>query len=309
MTAWASFRPVDVHALAPGGVDAFRDLIGAVGTAYDPGALELIRRRIATLLSLPADVLPVLAVPPAAQLADLAAWPTSSAFADIDRVAIGFAEQFVIDIAAVSPADRQQLGEVFEARTFPFVQALYVLDQVARLSGVLRQLFGASPLDGGPAVEALELWPAMERMMTAVMTIQGVDPLTAELVRLRGARLHNCQICQSRRRVAAAIDDAALLEDPQPIETADIENHQRAALLLTDAILLHPGAVPAATLQAVTAHLTPEHALEVSLLVAHNAANKIAVALGADAPTVTDGVEYFDVNAQGVYAYGLPSPL
>ena len=33
--------------------------------------------------------------------------------------------------------------------------------------------------------------------------------------------------------------------------------------------------------------------------VVRNAANKIAVALGADAPQVADGVEFFDVDANG----------
>ena len=33
--------------------------------------------------------------------------------------------------------------------------------------------------------------------------------------------------------------------------------------------------------------------------VVRNAANKIAVALGSDAPEVTDGIEYYDIDAGG----------
>lgn len=308
MTTRSRFSREEVHALAPRAVDAFRDLLGALSAADDAGGLEVVRRRIAVLLSLPSDVLPVLGQAPPAKLAELAAWPTSAAFADVDRVTLGFAEQFVMDVAAVSTEDRQQLGDALGAATFPFVQAVYVLDQVARLSGVIRQLLGDSPLDTDPHAGPAELWPAIERMMRAVITIRGLDPLTAELVRLRGARLHNCRVCQSRRRVTAVAAGAALLEHPRPADTAGLENYQRAALLLTDAILLSPGSVPAEVIEAVTTHLAPELALEVAMLVAHNAANKIAVALGADAPTVTDGVEYYDVDEVGEYAYGLPLP-
>jgi hypothetical protein len=42
-------------------------------------------------------------------------------------------------------------------------------------------------------------------------------------------------------------------------------------------------------------------------LVSHNAANKIAVALGADDPVVADGIEYFELEA-GRYRYGLVPP-
>jgi alkylhydroperoxidase family enzyme len=309
MTDWTRFGREDVRAIAPAAVDAFRDLIAAVGAADDAAGLEVVRRRIAMVLSVPSDVLPVLAPPPPAKLADLAAWPTSPAFDDVDRVRLEFAEQFVIDVAAVSATDRQRLSDALGAATFPFVQSVYVLDHVARLSAVIRQIFGASPLDAELPGESRELWPAMECMMAAVMTIGGLDPLTAELVRLRGARVHNCRVCQSRRRVAAVVDDATLLEDPHAVDAAGLDDAQRAALHLTDAILLNPGTIPAAVTNAVTTYLTPQHALEVAMLVAHNAANKIAVALAADAPTVTQGVEFFEVDTAGGYEYGLPSPL
>lgn len=308
MTAWKRLSDDEVRALAPNAIDAFRSLIGAVTSAYDPVRLELLRRRIAMLLSLPHDVLPALAELPAAQLADLAAWPTSPAFTATDRTMLEFSEQFVMDVAGLSTSDRQRLGEALGDATFPVVQAIYVLDHVARLSAVVRQVFGTSPLAAGLPTEPLELWPAMEDMMTAVITIRGLDPLTAELVRLRGARLHHCRVCQSRRRVAAVVEDAALLENPQPADNADLESHQRAALLLTDAILLNPSRLPAAVIQDVITHLTPERALEVAMLVAHNAANKIAVALGADAPSVAQGIEFFEVDSAGNYAYGLPLP-
>ena len=39
-----------------------------------------------------------------------------------------------------------------------------------------------------------------------------------------------------------------------------------------------------------------------------NAANKIAVALQADAPHVSDGVEIYDIDERGEAVYGLSLP-
>ncbi len=57
--------------------------------------------------------------------------------------------------------------------------------------------------------------------------------------------------------------------------------------------------MPAEVVDAANEHLTPEQVVEVVLDVTRNAANKIAVALGADAATVTDGVELFTTDADG----------
>jgi hypothetical protein len=149
MTEWGNFSREQVRALAPDAVDSFRTVVAAVGTAYDVTSLELVRRRVSSLLSVPFDVLPELTSAP----------PATSP--DLDGVAAEFAEQFVLDVAGITSAARQQLGEVLGASTFPFVQAVYVLDQVARLSAVVRQVFGASPFDVPATADAGELWPAM----------------------------------------------------------------------------------------------------------------------------------------------------
>ena len=69
-----------------------------------PEILELARLRIAQMLG--AD--PALTAPPvvvaldAARLAELRQWPTSVRFGDVERVALGFAEQLVVDAQGVS---------------------------------------------------------------------------------------------------------------------------------------------------------------------------------------------------------------
>ena len=47
------------------------------------------------------------------------------------------------------------------------------------------------------------------------------------------------------------------------------------------------------------AHLTDAEIVEIVLDLVRNAANKIAVSLGGDEAVVTDGVEFYDVDATG----------
>ena len=57
--------------------------------------------------------------------------------------------------------------------------------------------------------------------------------------------------------------------------------------------------MPEATLAAVRRELAAHEVVEVVLDVVRNAANKIAVALGADAPEVTEGVQWFRTDHDG----------
>ena len=60
-----------------------------------------------------------------------------------------------------------------------------------------------------------------------------------------------------------------------------------------------PTAIPDDVVADVRRHLTDAEAVEVVLDVVRNAANKIAVALRADAPEVTEGVQLFTTDADG----------
>ena len=134
--------------------------------------------------------------------------------------------------------------------------------------------------------------------------------MTSELVRLRGARQHNCRLCQSlrsRSALLAGADDElfALVDDPG----ADtLTPRHRVALLLTDAIIWHPARVDDELVAAVRRELTPPERAELVLDVMRNAANKIAVALQADAPHVSSGIEIYDIDAEGDAVYGLARP-
>jgi alkylhydroperoxidase family enzyme len=308
LAGWAGLSPPAARDLLPDALAAFDVVLSAVGTAADPPLLELVRRRIATLLQIPAELVAPLAPIDDAKLAALAQWPTDPVFSAVERVCLGFAEQFVIDVAGVTAADRASLTTALGDAGFGFVQALYVLDHGARLAVVLRQLFDGDIVIAGTDSRGVALWPALEQWMSAVARLHSVDPLTAELVRLRGARAHHCRLCSSRRRASAASENAALLEAADVMDRPDISPAQRVAVEFTDAVLLRPGTIPPTVLAAVRHSFTPQQAGEIAVLIAHNAANKIAVALGADQPTVDDGVEYFEVSPSGEYAYGVAAP-
>ena len=113
----------------------------------------------------------------------------------------------------------------------PFVQALYVIDVFQRGRIALARLYGS---DFGPAPppEKGELWPALEEFMRVVALGSALDPLTTELIRLRGARAHQCRICQSRLSVRAldATGDHSAFQAIDHYEESDLPERHKAAL-------------------------------------------------------------------------------
>jgi hypothetical protein len=66
-----------------------------------------------------------------------------------------------------------------------------------------------------------------------------------------------------------------------------------------------PGHLDPAAVADLVGHTSPAQQVELVLDVTRNALNKIAVALGADAAHVKDGVEIYDVEPDGSLVYGL----
>src|SRR5205085_8348545 len=122
-----------------------------------------------------------------------------------------FAEQFVVDVSGITDAHRTELAAALGDAMVPFVQALYVVDMFQRGRIALARLYGCD-FGPAPAPEDGELWPALEEFMRVVALGSALDPLTTEIIRLRGARAHRCRICQSRLSVRAL--DAAGNESP-----------------------------------------------------------------------------------------------
>jgi alkylhydroperoxidase family enzyme len=219
---------------------------------------------------------------------------------DLSHPAVAeLAEQFALDVAGVDETQRSAYLAATGERAFAVVQQIYVHDLVPRVRAVLATLGSPTPEAG--AISQGDTWSLLESFMGAVARLDSLDPALTELVRLRGARLHDCAVCKSRRSLDA-IDAGATDADFAAVDfwaTSTLDARTKAALGLVDAIVLTPYDVPAATVAAARAELSEAEIVEVVLDVMRNAANKIAVALGADAATVTNGIELFRTDADG----------
>ena len=206
-----------------------------------------------------------------------------------------FAEQMVIDVASVTPDVRAAGLAELGADAPVFVLAVWAEDMKIRSGAAWHQIFGEA-WQPNPAASPINPWAAHERFLLEVAKLTALDPVTSELVRLRGARAHDCRLCQSRRNVTA-LDLAGrrgLFDDPDP---GGISDAQALSLQVVDAFVWEPIQWPPGLGTRVVDAFGPSGATELILDIVRNAANKIAVAFGADQPRVSAGVEYYDVDA------------
>jgi hypothetical protein len=208
--------------------------------------------------------------------------------------ATAFAEQMVVDVASMTTDVRAAALAELGASAPAFVLAVWTEDMTMRAGAAWREMFGEGwrPL---PASSDVGPWVAHERFLLEVAKLRALDPVTSELIRLRGARAHDCRLCQSRRS-ARAIDLAGrsdLFDDTDPSGLSDT---QALALQVVDTFVWRPTQWPPGLGEQVVDALGPAAATELTLDMVRNAANKIAVAFGADEPQVETGVEYYDID-------------
>lgn len=218
-----------------------------------------------------------------------------------EAMVIEFAEQFSADVAGVTAEQRGALVSAFGAEVLGIVALMYVADFVPRVRAGLRAL--------GMTVPDPESWdhtthPAdalLNRFTSAVGAMRGLDPLTTEIVRLRGATQHNCRLCKSLRETTAldAGGSEALYGDIVAYDESDqLTDAHKSALRYVDALIWTPSSVDESAAD-VLEHFSPEQALEITLDVMRNGTNKIAVALGGDTPRMADGVEHYLLGVDG----------
>lgn len=276
-------RPWRQH--SPAAFDCFDRIEALAAGAVEPAVLDPVRVAVAGALAHPDE---------------LDRTPVAVVTNDDPRAGtcVAFAEQFVVDVAGTTDAQRGALGSAMGADTFTFVQALYVVDVFQRGRIALERIF-ATPYGPAAARATGDLWAALEEFMRVVALDTALDSVTTELVRLRGARAHDCRVCQSRlslRAVEAAGDESLFTADA---DDAALDDRQRAALALADAVIWQPTSIDHTLVTRVRDELTDAEIVEIVLDLVRNAANKIAVALGGDEAMVTDGVEYYDVDGTG----------
>jgi alkylhydroperoxidase family enzyme len=277
----------------------------------DPERLELVQARISQLLRNESvrrgDGVP------SARLAALPQWPTSPLFSDADRAVLGFAEQFIMDVAGVSAEQRSSLGQHLDpAGLGGFVMALYLLDYGQRTQMALDRLFPGSQsaaftaaASAPPPARGLSVQADVDALLMAIARLNSIDMVTTEVVRLRGARRHNCRICQSTRSVKAldAGADEAMFDKIDHYEDSDLAESHKAALRLVDAIITQPTEIDPSLVAQVHQHFTPPQVIEIVLDVMRNSCQKVAVALAVDDPHVTSGVELYAITDDGDVEY------
>ncbi|HEU5037601.1 MAG TPA: hypothetical protein VFT70_11385 [Nocardioides sp.] len=223
-----------------------------------------------------------------------------------------FADQFGVDVSLVDDDMRRRFLEATGPTAFEVAQVVYVDDYWPRMAVVAGQVLtdGRLVKESVERVPPAELWPLVEEFLRQVARLDALDPVTTELVRLRGARQHECRLCKSRRSLDAIEHGAgdATFDAVDRYAESDLPEHTRAALALTDAMIWTPYVLPPDVVATANAHLTPAQVVEVVLDVTRNAANKIAVALGADAAAVTEGVELFRTDGDGTITVVEPRP-
>ena len=217
-----------------------------------------------------------------------------------------FAEQFGVDVSMITDEQRGAFLAVLGKQAYGNVVQIYLADFLPRVRAGLSAL--GLPAGWDQATDSDIDAPAVlfTRFLPAVARLRALDPVTTELVRLRGARAHDCRLCKSLRDATAleAGGSESLYDDVDRFEdSAKLSDAHKAALRYADALIWTPDRIEASVAADVLAHFTPEQARELTLDVMRNASNKIAVALKADAPRVDSGVELYRIDADGQTVY------
>ena len=225
-----------------------------------------------------------------------------------DDVVAEFAEQFSTDVSTIGGEQRSKLWKVLGDSTFSVVVQMYIADFVPRVRAGLEALGVGDDLLGwtaGPVTWDHTTDPSdivFNVFLPTVARQRELDALTAEIVRLRGAAQHNCRLCKSLRESTAldAGGTETLYGDIEQFEaSAQLSDRHKAALRYVDALIWSPGRIDDGVAAGVRANFSDAEAVELTLDVMRNASNKVAVALGGDAPRVEQGTEQYLLDADG----------
>ena len=227
---------------------------------------------------------------------------------EAEAVLTEFAEQFSADVSMITGDQRSRLWKCLGDSTFGAVVSIYIADFVPRVRAGLEAL-GIGERYLGWVQGAFEWDHASEpsdvvfnEFLPAVARMRALDPITSELVRLRGAAQHNCRLCKSLRESTAldAGGSETLYDDIERFESSALfDDRAKAALRYADALIWTPAHLVADDVAEVRARFSEAEAIELSFDIMRNASNKIAVSLGADGPRVDHGTERYLLDADG----------
>jgi alkylhydroperoxidase family enzyme len=232
---------------------------------------------------------------------------------EAEAVLAEFAEQFSVDVSAISGEQRSRLWKQLGDHTFGVVVQVYLADFIPRVRAGLEALGIGSqylgwvngPISWDHATAPPDL--VFNEFLPAVARMRALDPVTAELVRLRGAAQHNCRLCKSLREGTAldAGGSESLYDDIVDFEkSTSLTRRAKAALRYTDALIWTPAHLVADVVEEVRSRFSEAEAVELTFDIMRNASNKVAVSLGADAPRVEHGTERYLLDADGQTVFG-----
>ncbi|MGA8254561.1 MAG: carboxymuconolactone decarboxylase family protein [Mycobacterium sp.] len=232
---------------------------------------------------------------------------------EAEAVVAEFAEQFSVDVSMITAEQRSRLWKCLGDSTFGVVVAMYIADFVPRVRAGLEALGVGSEYLGwvGGSVE----WDhssdpsdvVFNNFLPAVARMRALDPVTSELVRLRGAAQHNCRMCKSLRESTAldAGGSESLYGDIEHFQDSTLfDGRAKAALRYADGLIWTPAHLVVDDAAEVRSGFSDDEAIELTFDVMRNASNKVAVSLGGDAPRVEHGTERYllDVDGQTVFS-------
>ena len=238
--------------------------------------------------------------------------PVSEPESDAEAVIAEFAEQFSVDVSTIAGEQRSRLWKQLGDKTFSVVLQIYIADFVPRVRAGLEALgigkqylrWTRGPISWDHATDPSDL--VFNDFLPAVARMRALDPVTSELVRLRGAAQHNCRLCKSLREGTAldAGGSETLYSDIGRYETSKLlDERAKAALRYTDALIWTPAHLVADVAAEVRTRFSETEAVELTFDIMRNASNKVAVSLGADAPRVERGTERYLLDADGQVVY------
>jgi alkylhydroperoxidase family enzyme len=227
---------------------------------------------------------------------------------DAEAVVADFAEQFSTDVSMIGGEQRSRLWSVLGDSTFGTVVQMYIADFIPRVRAGLEALGVGDEYLGwvGGSVSwdhATDPSDAVfNSFLPTVARLRELDALTSEVVRLRGAAQHNCRLCKSLRETTAldAGGSETLYGGIEHFEaSALLTDRHKAALRYVDALIWSPGHIDRGIAAGMRAHFSDVEAVELTVDVMRNASNKVAVALGGDAPRVEQGTEQYLLDVDG----------
>jgi alkylhydroperoxidase family enzyme len=227
---------------------------------------------------------------------------------EAEAVVAAFAEQFSVDVSMITGEQRSRLFKSLGDSTFGVVVQMYIADFIPRVRAGLEALgvgeqylgwkHGRIRWDRGTEPSDL----VFNDFLPAVARMRALDPVTSELVRLRGAAQHNCRLCKSLRESTALDAGGAesLYQDIERFESSVLlDDRAKAALRYADGLIWTPAHLVADDVVEVRSRFSEAEAVELTFDIMRNASNKVAVSLGADAPRVEQGTERYLLDADG----------